>query len=235
MSPTRYRQLAESEIGSTIARLRDRIAERFPESGLSRVAAELLGFAKESAPLLAYLRRPHWAIRIGVGVLLAGMAGVLVAIMVTVRMPVGVGRLSEFLQVSEASFSVLVFLGAAVLFLVTLETRLKRARALRALHQLRSLAHVVDMHQLTKDPERIGSAEPDTPSSPERILKPSELGRYLDYCSELLSLISKVAALHVQWFNDPHTLAAVNDIESLTSGLSAKIWQKITLLDRSSE
>ena len=59
-----------------------------------------------------------------------------------------------------------------------------------------------------------------------------ELGRYLDYCSELLSLISKVAALHVQRFNDPHTLAAVNDLESLTSGLSGKIWQKITLLER---
>ena len=71
-----------------------------------------------------------------------------------------------------------------------------------------------------------------TASSPERDLTAPELGRYLDYCSELLSLISKVAALHVQRFNDPHTLAAVNDLESLTSGLSGKIWQKITLLER---
>jgi hypothetical protein len=39
-------------------------------------------------------------------------------------------------------------------------------------------------------------------------------------------------ALHVQHFHDPVTLAAVNEIETLTTGLSAKIWQKITLLDR---
>ena len=29
-----------------------------------------------------------------------------------------------------------------------------------------------------------------------------ELGRYLDYCSELLSVTSKLAALLVQYFND---------------------------------
>ena len=44
-------------------------------------------------------------------------------------------------------------IGAAVLFLVTLEVRLRRQRALAAIHELRSLAHVVDMHQLTKHPE----------------------------------------------------------------------------------
>jgi hypothetical protein len=88
------------------------------------------------------------------------------------------------------------------------------------------------MHQLTKDPERITSPGPDTASSPARSLGPYELGRYLDYCSELLAVISKLAALHVQHFNDPVTLAAVSDIESLTTGLSGKIWQKITLLDR---
>jgi hypothetical protein len=232
MTPLRYRQLAEPEIVATLVRLQDRIGERFPGSGLGRVAAELLGFARECAPLFDYLGRPLWAIRIGVGIVLVGIAGMLGAILLTVRPPAGVGGFPEFLQTSEAALSVLVFLSAVVLFLATLESRLKRARALRSLHELRSLAHVVDMHQLTKDPERIGSPAADTPSSPQRTLGPAELGRYLDYCSELLSLISKVAALHVQQFNDPQTLAAVNDIESLASGLSSKIWQKITLLDR---
>ena len=87
------------------------------------------------------------------------------------------------------------------------------------------------MHQLMKDPERLASSQPNTASSPVRALTASQLGRYLDYCSELLSVISKIAALHVQHFNDPVTLAAVNEIEALTSGLSGKVWQKITLLD----
>lgn len=58
-----------------------------------------------------------------------------------------------------------------------------------------------------------------------------QLARYLDYCSELLSLTSKLAALHAQYLNDPVVLAAVNDVESLTGDLSATIWQKTMILD----
>ena len=56
---------------------------------------------------------------------------------------------------------------------------------------------------------------------------------YLDYCSELLALTSKLAALHAQYLEDPVVLNAVNDIESLTADLSRKIWQKLTILDMS--
>jgi len=90
------------------------------------------------------------------------------------------------------------------------------------------------MHQLTKDPEVLLTPRPDTPSSPARTMSASDLGRYLDYCSELLSITSKIAALLVQDFDDPVVLGSVNEIETLTTGLSGKIWQKITILDRSS-
>ena len=43
---------------------------------------------------------------------------------------------------------------------------------------------------------------------------------------------SKVAALLVQRFDDSVVLAGVNEIEGLTTGLSGKIWQKITILER---
>jgi hypothetical protein len=59
----------------------------------------------------------------------------------------------DLVQFTEAGLGAIVFLGAAVLFLVTVELRMKRSRALAALHELRALAHVVDMHQLAKDPE----------------------------------------------------------------------------------
>jgi hypothetical protein len=57
------------------------------------------------------------------------------------------------------------------------------------------------------------------------------LTRYLDYCSELLSLVGKLAALYAQSTSDPVVLQAVNDIEQLTNGLARKIWQKIMMLD----
>jgi hypothetical protein len=47
----------------------------------------------------------------------------------------------------------------------------------------------------------------------------------------MLSLTSKVAALHVQYVRDPVVLSAVSDVEDLTAGLSQKIWQKISILE----
>jgi hypothetical protein len=87
------------------------------------------------------------------------------------------------------------------------------------------------MHQLTKDPDRLLHPVADTESSPERTLTRDELGRYLDYCSELLSLTSKLAALYAERFNDSVVLQAVDEVETLTTGLSGKIWQKIVILD----
>ena len=60
----------------------------------------------------------------------------------------------------------------------------------------------------------------------------AELARYFDYCSEMLSLIGKVAALYVQGFSDPVALQAVDDIENMTTALSRKIWQKIMILEQ---
>jgi hypothetical protein len=233
MTRPTYRALSEPKIVRTLELLRNRIAERFPESGLRNVADELIAVGEEVSRCVSYIRTPNWPIRIGAGLAIAGMLVVVVAAAITLPRPEGAG-LAEFVQLLEAAISDIVFFGIAVFFLVTIETRLKRRRALLVIHQLRSLAHVVDMHQLTKDPERLLSSEPSTPSSPQRTMTSPELGRYLDYCSELLSVISKLSALLVQYFNDQVLLGAVNEIEGLTTGLSGKIWQKIQLLKRSS-
>ena len=59
-----------------------------------------------------------------------------------------------------------------------------------------------------------------------------DLRRYLDYCSEMLSLTGKVAALYLQTLDDSAVVTVVNEIETLTTGLSRKIWQKIDLVTR---
>ncbi len=115
---------------------------------------------------------------------------------------------------------------------MTIEIRIKRTRALAALHELRIIAHAIDMHQLTKDLNAMHFKGIVTPSSPKREMTSFELMRYLDYCSEMLSLTGKVAALYVLDFSDSVVTSAVNDIETLTTGLSRKIWQKIMIISR---
>jgi len=62
-----------------------------------------------------------------------------------------------------------------------------------------------------------------------------ELGRYLDYCSELLSIVSKIGAIYVQEFPDADAVEAADQLAALTNGLSRTIWQKIMILDRAVE
>lgn len=119
---------------------------------------------------------------------------------------------------------------AAVFFLGSIETRLKRERALRSIHELRAIAHVIDMHQLTKDPEWVLDRGTESAVLPPRSMTAFELSRYLDYCTEMLAITGKIAALYIQRFEDSVALQAVNEVEDLASGLSSKIGQKLMIL-----
>ena len=137
----------------------------------------------------------------------------------------------EWLDILETSINDLVFAGIAVFFLWALPERLERRTLLDLLHRLRSLAHVVDMHQLDKDPEQVRDAYHPTAESPaRRIMDADDLHHYLDYCSELVSLVAKTAALCAERTSDPVVLGTVSEVETLTAQMSQKIWQKISLL-----
>ena len=228
-----FTRLRLGPIAETVVRLHRRIEARFPDSGLGRVAAELVQLAEQNQAVLHQLIHPYWWLRCLVAVAVAGL--VAIALWAFVRllpfMRTGVGGLAEALQSVEAATNEIILLTLALLFLISLETRVKRRIALNMLHRLRSIAHVVDMHQLTKDPDQAVRSTPPTHASPERTLTPAQLARYLDYCSELLALIGKLAAVLAQHQQDPVVLGAVNEIEALTSSLSRKIWQKITILE----
>ena len=227
-----YNELKLDHILSTLAALQRRISERFPGSGLSRVAAELYSVGEDLGPTLERVRRPRWGLRAALAAAIVPMAALLALFTLRFgRISVDVSGIGALLQAIEAAAQDLIFLSLATYFLLTIENRLRRRASLRALHRLRVIVHIVDMHQLTKDPEHLFAPEMRTPSSPERGLSRFQLSRYLDYCSELLSLASKLAALHVQYFHDPVVLDAVTDIETLAGSLSSKIWQKIVILD----
>ena len=226
----RFRSLDATKIARTIERLCDRVEERFPGSGLSRVCRELLDIAGHTAETAAWISRPILFLRISVAVLVGLILGGLIGTIVALGGEVEPLSFIELVQTLESGINDVVLIGAAIFFLVTLETRMKRRRALQAIHELRAIAHVIDMHQLTKDPEMVVGAGDGKLSAPRKPLTRFQLSRYLDYCSEALSLTGKVAALYNQRFDDPVALQAVNEVEGLTTGLSRKIWQKLMIL-----
>ena len=223
-----YRSLDPEKTIATLRTLSNRIEERFPGASLNRVCVELLSIAEETTGRINWLSRPHAWIRIAVFVVI-GFAMYL-GWQVLKQLKVEAGGLE--IQDLEAAANAVFLLGAALLLLVTLESRIKRSRVLSAVNELRAISHVIDMHQLTKDPSQvIAGVGNRTPSSPQRTLTAYQLTRYLDYCTEMLSLVGKLAALYAQSNSDSVVLQSVNDIETLTNGISRKIWQKIMILD----
>lgn len=241
-------------VHETIVALEARIAAHFPQSGLREVGRELIAVSGDTTSRIIRIRRRSTALRVLAWLLCVLIAVILLSIPFALR-PGKVETIADAVQVLEAALSASFFIGACILFLLTWESRMRHQRTMEAIHELRAMAHVVDMHQLTKDPPLllgmegaggaasshsfdVASAPPASPvttsppTSPPRRYTPFELQRYLDYCSEMLALISKVAVLHVQDTTDPATIAVIDEIEELTNGLSRKIWQKIILIQR---
>ncbi|KRB34150.1 hypothetical protein ASD99_00440 [Mesorhizobium sp. Root695] len=229
----RYRTLDPKLIVETAERLEERIADRFPEAGLRGVAAELVSLSRDLAKAAKTLEAPIWWLR---GLIVAAfVAGVLVFLFVGTILPIdrisGTHDALQSVQGIEASINTVILAVLGLLALIRTEERIKRKRVFRQLHGLRSLIHVIDMHQLTKDPAALSASFKPTAHSPARITNAADLARYLDYCSEMLSITGKIAALFAQSVNDDVVIDGVNDIENLASNLSRKIWQKITLID----
>lgn len=222
-------ELQPSKITQTLQKLEHRIDHRFPASGghgrgLLEVCKRLTGFSREAEQRSQEIARPMWWLRISLGglVLLAVVAGVYTVS--TLRLSLANLSISDLVQVLEAITSEIIVIATGLFFLVSIETRVKRARVVDAINKLREVAHIIDMKQLTKDPD-----------SPDQTLSDLELGRYLDYCSEMLSLVSKIGVLYITRFDDPEATQSVNQLETLVTGLSAKIWQKISILQSRKE
>ncbi|HEX4080857.1 MAG TPA: hypothetical protein VHX61_18500 [Rhizomicrobium sp.] len=229
--------LDDRKIVATIIRLHMRISERFPGSGLASVCETLADVAKVTAARAALLGRPYWGFRVLACVVVAtGLAAqIWFAVLIDWSGIIARARPVELAEGLDAIVNLLILAFGGIWFVMTLEQRWKRRRVLAHLYEFRSLAHIVDMHQLTKDPTVVLSGAPPTASSPERRMSEFELSRYLDYCAEMLALIAKLAALYAERTQDREVTTGVNEIEELTGNLGRKIWQKIMIIRRLDE
>lgn len=231
---TSFEKVQPAPVLATVRRLQERVEARFAGRGLCRVVGELADLVEEVASSTATVRgRQSWLRPLS-------RLGILAVVVVTVVVVVLATRSAmedapddglQWLPLLESAVNDLVFAAIAIWFLHSVPERLQRDRVLGMLHRLRSLAHIVDMHQLTKDPERLRSSFHPTTKSVPMDLDHDELEHYLDYCSELLSLVGKAAALCAEESRDAVVLNTVSTIETLTVSLERKIWQKISVLN----
>lgn len=222
-------KLEPAPVIETARRLRDRVGARFPGRGIQRVAQELASLTEQVADTSADTRRRSRLVR-------AGSRGLIAVVVLVALVAFGFAVEAAFteapdngldwLPLIESAVNDLVFVAIAVVVLHSVPERVQRTDLLAKLHRLRSLAHIIDMHQLTKEPESLRDAFEDADGD----LTPEQVEYYLEYCTELLSLVAKAAALCAEESQDDVVLNTVSTIETLTMGMSRKVWQKITVL-----
>jgi hypothetical protein len=227
--PDRYDRLDAARVEVTLSQLHQRIVTAMPGRHLADVVDQVrqvvVGIKRRS-------RSTPWqtAVRVGSWVSVALLVALIVTAVVSAVRTGGSEdvRGVEWLGVVESGVNDVVFAAVAIWFLQSVPRRVERRRLLRILYQLRSLAHVTDMHQMSKHTP--GERVPEDTDLPHRVMDEASLVRYLEFCSSLLSLTSKAAALCGENTTDAVVLDTVSEIETLTANMSRKIWQKISLL-----
>jgi hypothetical protein len=228
-----HEPLEAPAVKETVEELYGRIEARFPTRGLLKVCGDL-GLLVDEVEIASgvghrQIRLARAVSRVSI-ILVAAVTGVAIVLAAKDVVTGDVDNFIDGLGVAETAISDLVYASIAIFFLWALPERLQRSKLLNLLHQLRSTAHVIDMHQLTKDPEQLKPSFVTTAKSKPLDLDRDEMERYLDYCSEMLSLVGKTAALCAEESRDSLVLETVSTVENLTVGLSRKIWQKISTL-----
>lgn len=230
MSQNNHLHLDPQRILETARKLSLRVEERFPGSSIAGLSRELAKVAGVTVVQVERARRPSVGLRVAAWVLIGLGLTMAVEIAKHLHTNFDLGNPGEFIQSFQAALETCVLLGASILFVLGWENRIKRRRTLHYLHELRTIAHLVDIHQINKTPDTIRFDLPLTANSPVRSMSPFQLARYFGYCSEMLSLVGKLATLYAQDFADPAVLQAVDQVENLTTSLSSKIWQKSMLI-----
>jgi hypothetical protein len=234
VSEALHEPLEAPAVRETVEALYGRIEARFPKRGLLDVCGDLIQLVEQVQSSAGHGQRQIRMVRVASRVVMAFVVVVtILALLLALHDAFfndDVKSSIDVLGLAETAISDIVYAAIAIFFLWSFPERLQRSRLLNLLHQLRSTAHVIDMHQLTKDPEQLKPSFVPTAKSTKLGMNRDQVERYLDYCSEMLSLVGKTAALCAEESRDSLILETVATIETLTVGLSRKIWQKISNL-----
>ena len=229
MTADKRTSLDHSRLVDLLRDQRKALEKRFPGRGLCEVASLVEDTFLRAPGITDRILKPNYLIRGLVLVLALLMLATVIFGLIELKFSVDDGW--SVLEGIEAGISTVVYSGIAIVFLISIELRQRRQMTLEALQELRALAHVLDMHQMNKDPEYYMFPDEFEPGSSTSNLTPAELERYLDYTADLLSLLGKLAAWYAQKVNDPEIVLAINELEQLTGDMTRKIWQKISIIN----
>ena len=211
--------LCGDRIYHSIIHLQNQIDLQFPDRGLSSTVQDLGNEAKAASDLSNKVGGSHtkaWFLNITVPIL---------AFIITLSAALyylNVEDKEAFNGFDDIDGLInLIFLSVVIGVLIRQTVKLlRRTSAMKQLHRVRTLIHILDMKQQNKKSYGTSFTNQKALSTRDNIL-------YLDDCSQAVVLAGKVAALLIEDYDDSLVIATVSEIDALCNGITNRIWLKI--------
>lgn len=223
-------RIQHEKIVASLAQLAQRIEERFPNSGLLQLTQEIQSEVKGIPDSFVVISQSPRAFGFFKFLVIALVIGAIAGMVSQIEMTQDFWTAGVFSQVLASLVQLAVYVGILILFVFTFEKKVKTKKALACMNAYREFAHLIDLHQLAKDPTTFLKNYQPSSASRKNDLGKFLMSRYLAYCNELLSFLGKATALYVHQFPFEPLMSAADQIEDLTTGLSIRIWQKNSVL-----
>lgn len=219
-TPQEGHRLDPARIIETAENLAREVGEKLPGSSLAGLAVKLLHVAHATEERARRARRPIYAIRV---LSLLAISASLLALWYLLRHIHArweFGTITEVFEAADAGFNLLILLAGALWFLITIENRIKRRKALMYIEELREFLHVIDVTQLFYTPLVYN---PDPAAA--RTSATFDYTYFL-FCTQMLAVISNLAPLYTRGAAGDSILRAASEVEMLANAITVKLLSK---------
>jgi hypothetical protein len=218
--PKVIHRLDPARIIETAEDLARRVGEKLPGSRLSAFAVALVQIARQTDGRAREARRPILAIRLASALATAASLLGLWYLASRIHTRWEFGTITEVFEAADAGFNLVVILAGALWFLITLEARIKRRKALESIEELREFIHVIDVTQLYYTPDLYAPHSADS-------LSPLDLDyTYLLFCTQMLGVIGNLAPLYTRGAAGDSIMRAAAEVEIFANATAAKLLSK---------
>jgi len=111
-----------------------------------KIGQGVSGLAFDAVKKIAWMNRPILWLRSAIAIAGFLLIGIIVVTLVNLNISGDVGSISDLAQDIEAVINDFIFVCIGVYFLIGIEGRIKRRRALDSVSELRRLAHLIDFN-----------------------------------------------------------------------------------------
>jgi hypothetical protein len=220
VDPDVKHRLHPGRIVETAENLARRVSTKFPDSNLAGLSVELAGIARATDQRAHRVRMPIYLIRVACGlVVLLALSG-LVLLVRHIHTRWEFNTIADVFESADAGVNILIVFAGGLWFLITIEARFKRKRALAYMGELLEFIRLIDVTQLYFTPELYVSGGLPGGTTPRFDYT------YLLFCTEMLAVIGCLAPLYTRDNLDETVWRAASDVESLANSIEDRLLSK---------